>query len=97
MLRSVESRFGRAVYIKDGDDTNWTLGSFWTQTTKQVPTERKQEEHKEGHQSTRSQDKHDTNHFLTSVIGSISSSQNKTDDEDDDGGWVLESSTAGSL
>lgn len=42
----------QGVYIKDGDDTNWTLGSFWTQTTKQVPTERKQEEHKERHHSS---------------------------------------------
>lgn len=33
-LVSVVSRFGQGVYIKDGDDANWTLGSFWTQTTK---------------------------------------------------------------
>lgn len=24
----------QGVYIKDGDDTNWTLDSFWTQTAK---------------------------------------------------------------
>lgn len=34
VLLSVVSEFGKSVYIKDGDDTNWTLGSLWTQTTK---------------------------------------------------------------
>lgn len=36
----------RRVYIKDGDDTDGTLGSFGAQTTNQVPTGRKQEEEK---------------------------------------------------
>ena len=33
-ISSVVSGFGRGVYIKDRDDTNWTLGSLWTETTK---------------------------------------------------------------
>lgn len=36
----------QSVYIKDGDDTDGTPGSFGEQTTNQVPTERKQEEEK---------------------------------------------------
>lgn len=41
------TEIGRSVYIKDGDDTDGTLGSFGAQTTNQVPTERKQEQEKD--------------------------------------------------
>lgn len=38
-----EFRSDEGVYVEDRDDTNWTLGSFWAQTTKQVPTETRRE------------------------------------------------------
>lgn len=40
---SVASIFDGGVYIKDGNDTNRSPGSFWKQTAKHVPTERKRE------------------------------------------------------